>query len=545
MRVELRQEPLEFLRQLIDEYGIQEFEARLSDLYLLRGDTYLDNGLVENALCQYLNSAAMHEHWIAARGHTGDDRAAAILLRLAMTLIHMHRIPEAKEVYAEALRRAPGSPGVLQNAAEYILRYGRRPEIERMLSGFDGSPDAPALMTSLQNTAEAFEQLVQSTILQIQRTSDGSGRRALALTIPVWGRGYASSFVDFAFPMMMAPGNIPFLAQAFRLSVCIFTTKDDEAILRTSPLFEHLERIASVEFRYFDESLGEVANEPIARYLLLNLPHYVALEAGRRTGAHVAFAFPDNIINDGFYATIARKLSAGASAVCCAGFRVTASDILPDIRKRKRGRIGELAIPPAETARLLMTHLSDRWYHDSKDITGRPFVLCWRKGTSGIHVRATHFQPFAIDCERLTKRLFPSIDNIDGQFLEWNFDNYRDIALVNDSDMCVIDAGQRAVHDQSAPGKEQCFDVVRFARFFQIYDCEINRLFLRTPVNLDVVPNAAKSFDEASGRLVEDVLALCDTFQTLAPPRPFWVTADERSMKSGEEERADGSVAVL
>ena len=91
-----------------------------------------------------------------------------------------------------------------------------------------------------------------SAIRDVSREQVRAAPKAAKVVLPVWGYKYARHFLTHGLPTLLAPGNIPALAQAVPTQFVLLTSLVDERYIRQSAPFRKLSKICPVEVRLID-----------------------------------------------------------------------------------------------------------------------------------------------------------------------------------------------------------------------------------------------------------------------------------------------------
>jgi tetratricopeptide (TPR) repeat protein len=531
----------------MDRLGQQEFEHALAHWYIEKADLLNHYRNLETATDHYLKAAALLGEPFGFRNAGTVHDALNICMRLASILLRQGRHAEAKAYFRKALELCPDDPSVQDGGGEHVLRHGTREEIvayfERVLAI---NPESRMARFALE-VQKRFPEMVEAMLESYRPgTAAHSGKRRGIIVLPVWGEQHLELFLDYVLPSLLAPGNFPALAKAYDLHFEIFTTAACRRKIKANERFQRLDEFLTPRFRLFPKSLMAFSDHHVGRFQLLQLSHYVTLECARKIDADVIFALPDNIVNDGFYGALGRHMlqSKKVKAVACCGFRLYVGDILPNIDRDFRAPDGTVSIPSDGIMRLVMDHLDDTWFVDSNRFAVSPFFLIWRVGKEGLFVRATHFQPYGLRARYLNKPLWATIDPVDAQFMHRHFDDTDDIVLIQDKEMCLLDAGVAPILDPYEIEGENRFDEYIFARFLHTYDTPLHRKYLKAPVRLHLGSPSPKwkRVEKESAAMIERVFALIDGFERMAPERPHWALREDNE-SFGNSSTAGGQAA--
>jgi hypothetical protein len=146
-----------------------------------------------------------------------------------------------------------------------------------------------------------------------------SAAKAIQVLLPVWGAEFVRQFLDHSLPTLLAPGNIPALAEALPTRFVFLTRARDEAAIRTHPAGRHLARVSEVTFSPIDDLIA-----PGNHSTTITLAFARAV---RETGPAMLdtcffFLVADYIMADGSLAAVLARMQEGASAVQVGNFQV-------------------------------------------------------------------------------------------------------------------------------------------------------------------------------------------------------------------------------
>src|SRR5262245_42294346 len=80
---------------------------------------------------------------------------------------------------------------------------------------------------------------------------------AVKVVMPVWGLRYTRQFLEFCLPTLLAPGNVPALAQALPCTFIVMTSLRDEPLIREHPAWRQLAEICRVEVQLIDDLITD------------------------------------------------------------------------------------------------------------------------------------------------------------------------------------------------------------------------------------------------------------------------------------------------
>src|SRR3981189_1181676 len=81
--------------------------------------------------------------------------------------------------------------------------------------------------------------------------------KACAILLPVWGAAFIRRFLDLCLPTLLAPGNIPALAQTLPTRFVLLTRSSDLSVITEHPTWRHLATICDTEIRTIDDLIAD------------------------------------------------------------------------------------------------------------------------------------------------------------------------------------------------------------------------------------------------------------------------------------------------
>ena len=172
------------------------------------------------------------------------------------------------------------------------------------------------------------------------------------LLLPVWGHRYVKQFLEVGLPTLLAPGNVPALAQSLPCEFQLLTSSADESYIRQHPAFVRLAEVCRATMRPIDDLITAGNNSTT-----LTLAYVEAIRAAGPAMLDTCFFFlvSDYIVADGSLASVLARVRAGANAVLVGNFQVTAEEAMPWLRER----IGPEAAGVSLSARALVNWALD------------------------------------------------------------------------------------------------------------------------------------------------------------------------------------------
>jgi hypothetical protein len=175
------------------------------------------------------------------------------------------------------------------------------------------------------------------------------------LLLPMWGHRYVRQFLEVGLPTLLAPGNVPALAQSLPSEFVILTSGADEGYIRQHPTFLRLADVCRTSIRPIDQLITAGNNSTT-----LTLAYADAIRAAGPAMLDTCFFFlvSDYIVADGSLASVLARIRAGASALLVGNFQVTAEEAMPWLHERiGRDPAGGAAFSPRELTHWALGHL--------------------------------------------------------------------------------------------------------------------------------------------------------------------------------------------
>lgn len=187
-----------------------------------------------------------------------------------------------------------------------------------------------------------------------ENTTAGAQLRAIKVLLPVWGASYVKQFLEYTLPTLVAPGNLPALAQALPCNLEILTTADSEPIIRSHPGFARLNEIVVTSFRRIDH-LVTAGNHSTT----ITLAYVEAVRACGKEMLDTCFIFlvSDYIVADGSLKSVLAKIQAGNNAVLVGNFQISRETASTWLNDRLRQGSKSLVLGSRELMRLALKHL--------------------------------------------------------------------------------------------------------------------------------------------------------------------------------------------
>jgi len=162
------------------------------------------------------------------------------------------------------------------------------------------------------------------------------------LLIPVWGRRYIRLFADLTLASVLAPGNMPALAELGNVEVFMLTASTDYGFFEEEPAFRALRRIVPVRFVPIDDL---IVGNLYGVTLTLAYLRGVAELGERMVDTHFVFLNADLILAEGSLRSVGRRILRGDRVLLACSIRGTSEEIEPDLRALVDERDYTLTVP--------------------------------------------------------------------------------------------------------------------------------------------------------------------------------------------------------
>jgi len=151
-------------------------------------------------------------------------------------------------------------------------------------------------------------------------------RPKVKFLLVIWGKRYIDDWVGISLPSLLAPGNLPALAQSTDLEILIMTAAADVRAFEKSRAFQRLAALCPVRFiDISDLIVGGVYGVT----LTLAFARAVMLAGADMVNIHFVFMNADFVLADGSLRTLARHILAGRAIVVAPSLRVVAERVAP------------------------------------------------------------------------------------------------------------------------------------------------------------------------------------------------------------------------
>ncbi len=171
------------------------------------------------------------------------------------------------------------------------------------------------------------------------------------LLIPVWGERYVRRFAALSLPSLLAPGNLPALAEMTNLEFVILTSARDATMIESDAAFRALRAIVAIRFITIDDLIIDQVSG-----VILTLAYFrgVAETGDDMVNRHFLFLNSDIVLADGSLRSVAQRILEGRRIVLANSVRAVSEDLEAPLRRMVEESAGVLAIPPRELVGLAL-----------------------------------------------------------------------------------------------------------------------------------------------------------------------------------------------
>ena len=184
-----------------------------------------------------------------------------------------------------------------------------------------------------------------------------SGRpppKAVKCVVPVWGYSFVRQFLEFGLRTMLAPGNVPALAEMLPCEFIILTSYEDEPFLRQHPTFRQLSDICKVDVRLIDHL---ITGTNYSTTITLAYTEAIRAEGPALVDTCFFLLVSDYIVADGSFRNVLKRVMAGANGIQVGNFQVAEQDAMPWLQDQLQTVPGALSLSPRTLMRWALSHL--------------------------------------------------------------------------------------------------------------------------------------------------------------------------------------------
>lgn len=218
------------------------------------------------------------------------------------------------------------------------------------------------------------------------------------IILTAWGESYINQILDFTFPAMLAPGNLPVLAENFECELVFVTQSDQFSRIQDANSFKAMERYCTSKFVANDDVIADNVYGAVLTHSLWRGFEDLGESV---LDYYLVFLNSDFILADGSYRTMVKHMLAGERLIHAPSYCTSEESVLPTLRHMIDPETHVLAVQPRDMARMILENLHcaprakivnqktwciDRldqfyWYVDPNTLLGRQMpsaIVCMR-----------------------------------------------------------------------------------------------------------------------------------------------------------------------
>jgi hypothetical protein len=184
-------------------------------------------------------------------------------------------------------------------------------------------------------------------------TDRGRAEKVKFLTV-IWGKRYIEEFAKVSLPSYLAPGNLPFLAEAENLELLILTSAASKPYFEKLKIFRKLKAICPVRFLFIDD-LITTGNYGVT--LTLAYARGIMDSGEEQTNTCFVFMNADFVLADGSLRTLVARLREGHDCIMAPSLRACSETTFPRLLEAVDSEEMHLAMRPRDMVQLAFDNL--------------------------------------------------------------------------------------------------------------------------------------------------------------------------------------------
>jgi len=302
------------------------------------------------------------------------------------------------------------------------------------------------------------------------------------IVMAVWGDDFLDSLEAFTLPSLLAPGNLPYLAQAGDVRFVFFTSENSARRLERMPAFIAARQLVTCDVILFPDELTTFPET----YKLMSTMHVAAMEIARASRSHFYFLAPDVIAADNFLEALDRRRRQEHEIVFVPGLMLEQESFAAEQTRLFPAVDGIVSIAPTKLLELGLRHLhylTLDHYLGTSERRSSASVSIWPLSTGGMLAHGFHHSPFLIAADAMQRFDGSMFLSIDGEFLNRMIRSDEDLqrcTLIEDArETCYFELSSRR-----RPFSTTRWDIPRIARW-GIVQGRTARWLFRQPVRFE------------------------------------------------------------
>jgi hypothetical protein len=172
--------------------------------------------------------------------------------------------------------------------------------------------------------------------------------------LAVWGESFIDDFLKLSLPSLLAPGNLPALAENYPTRFVFLTRLRDVPVFERHPAYQRLKTICDIEFLSIEDLIVQGG---YAATLTLAFDRAVRQTGEQMLKTYFVFLTSDYIMADGSLQGLMRYMQKGYSGICAGNFQVIKEEVEPFLSNHIQADTHVLQIKPRELLKHSLQHL--------------------------------------------------------------------------------------------------------------------------------------------------------------------------------------------
>jgi hypothetical protein len=300
-------------------------------------------------------------------------------------------------------------------------------------------------------------------------------RIAVNFVTVAWGDWHLGAFLMLNLPTLLAPGNVPALAEQCVARYDIYTRAADVNSIESSEMIRRMREIMPVHVRIIPE---ELIADPIKAHGEL---WREATDRAMRARAAVLLIPPDVAWSDGAFGHIGKLLASGKKVLFNFYLRVVSDTFAAQFIERFRDASGLISVPSREMVEFSMHHihpLMAAYCRDSENFPHHAEMVIWPVHGEGLLVRVLAREPLMFD---------PNSYELNEKMLVKGKPDRNEVEFVSDSDDLFAVSLAPLGKDIEWCLKRQKVEFMWLARWWLYFDSPLNDLVCSTKTRIHYV----------------------------------------------------------
>lgn len=369
-------------------------------------------------------------------------------------------------------------------------------------------------------------ELPPSNIAAAKGSQVGEPRRgppkAIQLLLPIWGVPFIAQFLQVSLPTLLAPGNLPALANALPCKFIFLTDSQGAELLRTHAAVKHLQTICMVDVEIIDDL---ITGDNYSTTITLAYARAVRAAGEEMLDTCFFFMISDYIIADGSLGNVLAQMQAGYSGIFAGNFQVVEEDAKDAFFKKFESLQPSIAIKSRDLMYWAMNYLHPMTIANTVNFplsySSHSNRLFWRVDENTLIGR---FYLMHMICIRPETADFEVGSSCDYSFMPEMCPSGNIHVMVDSDDYLVVEM-QRRAHERRLIKLGQ-MNKADLASSLAEWTTERHRLNAHFPVVFHAADRPSKlgTYIIESGKFIEEIEAALPLAQPYRG-HPYWVGA--------------------